>query len=605
VYKRQGFGINSVFLNSPHRGRMERNEITGNGTVPGSTGLNISTPIYLRIGENRISGLGTGMVLSHYSIDSVLELNIIENNLRNGISIQNAKDYEVLNNLIFNNTEFGIKCRSSSDCLISNNTLIENAGSGDSFNSLKIQGSDDSNLNMWNDSKGGNYWGDWTTPDNDGDGIVDLPYLIYGTTSYDQKPLAEPSFTYLSAPGEFSLSAMKDTIYLQWQNPDFDLDDSLQGFRLHRSGGPGPDLELDLGSDVLSYSDEDIIDGTVYRYHIRGINTYGKGRSSEVLEGFTDSIPPHIEYISPANGSVVTDRDVEIRWNVTDNIELSKVELSSDMIHWEDMGTNDTYQALNLSEGKNSFHLRAFDTHGNNRTESIEFTVDVTDPDLEIISPENGTITNASIVMIFWQGNDSVTDIMGYRIRIDEGAWRDLGLNISHTASLSFEGGHRIEIEARDTGGNTVIRELEIVLDSTEPDVFFTFPAEGYNTTDRSFEVKWAAYDSGSAIAGFNLSVDGSSPLDLAPSTTGFVLDSLSVGEHTIELTAYDNAGNFKEVQVHFQVLEKDLEPTTTIIKGMVLDGDGNPIHKAKVTADTGVATDTGSTGRDAVGRGQ
>ena len=56
----------------------------------------------------------------------------------------------------------------------------------------------------------------------------DIPYLIFGTTSYDQKPLSEPSFTYLSEPEEFSLAANKDRIDLQWQLPDFDLDACMQ-----------------------------------------------------------------------------------------------------------------------------------------------------------------------------------------------------------------------------------------------------------------------------------------------------------------------------------------------------------------------------------------
>ena len=50
-----------------------------------------------------------------------------------------------------------------------------------------------SNKNRWNHSGIGNYWSDWTTPDQDTDGIVDFPYNISGTAgAKDYFPLADP-----------------------------------------------------------------------------------------------------------------------------------------------------------------------------------------------------------------------------------------------------------------------------------------------------------------------------------------------------------------------------------------------------------------------------
>jgi nitrous oxidase accessory protein NosD len=65
-------------------------------------------------------------------------------------------------------------------------------GSGDIYSPNFIQAYDGGAGNMWNASYGGNYWADWTTPDSNGDGIVDLPYWIDGpAAAKDFLPLTE------------------------------------------------------------------------------------------------------------------------------------------------------------------------------------------------------------------------------------------------------------------------------------------------------------------------------------------------------------------------------------------------------------------------------
>ena len=50
--------------------------------------------------------------------------------------------------------------------------------------------------NFWNNTSGGNYWQDWRSPDDNGDGFVDMPYIIAGNMfgyggGADQLPLAD------------------------------------------------------------------------------------------------------------------------------------------------------------------------------------------------------------------------------------------------------------------------------------------------------------------------------------------------------------------------------------------------------------------------------
>jgi nitrous oxidase accessory protein NosD len=76
---------------------------------------------------------------------------------------------------------------------IVNNNFIENNGALQVFDKSHIQAFDMSGSNMWNTSTEGNYWSDWTIPDNNHDGIVDSPYVLAGGTgSKDSFPHVNP-----------------------------------------------------------------------------------------------------------------------------------------------------------------------------------------------------------------------------------------------------------------------------------------------------------------------------------------------------------------------------------------------------------------------------
>jgi len=55
------------------------------------------------------------------------------------------------------------------------------------YDPLHIQAYDDG-ANRWNSSSYGNYWSDWTKPDINTDGIVDMPYAIASGSNVDHYP---------------------------------------------------------------------------------------------------------------------------------------------------------------------------------------------------------------------------------------------------------------------------------------------------------------------------------------------------------------------------------------------------------------------------------
>ncbi|MFX1286061.1 MAG: right-handed parallel beta-helix repeat-containing protein [Promethearchaeota archaeon] len=135
-----------------------------------------------------------------FSLRSSTENSLFDNNVTNnddsGISISDSDSCTLSSNIIANNSGYGINFESSDNGIISNNTITNNYGYG-----VSLQGGSYNNRVLFNDFSGNiatgsqaadngssniftfNFWNDWTTPDNDTDGIVDEPYDIAGSVN--------------------------------------------------------------------------------------------------------------------------------------------------------------------------------------------------------------------------------------------------------------------------------------------------------------------------------------------------------------------------------------------------------------------------------------
>lgn len=104
----------------------------------------------------------------------------------------NANSYfaNVSLNTLWGNTDRGIRVTwFTHNVTIWNNTLAYNYGTNDTYNWTRgSQAYDIGNSTKWNVSGTphgwGNYWRDWTSPDDDHDGIVDEPYPISSRMDY-------------------------------------------------------------------------------------------------------------------------------------------------------------------------------------------------------------------------------------------------------------------------------------------------------------------------------------------------------------------------------------------------------------------------------------
>jgi parallel beta-helix repeat protein len=121
-----------------------------------------------------------GVYLGWNSISNQIINNTISNNSNNGILIYKSYKNEIQNNAIDSNKQNGTFIISSNNNSIFQNQFINN-----------INHAYDNGNNIWNLSSpiGGNYWDNWTSPDNNSDGFVDNPYIIPGGNNKDYLPI--------------------------------------------------------------------------------------------------------------------------------------------------------------------------------------------------------------------------------------------------------------------------------------------------------------------------------------------------------------------------------------------------------------------------------
>ncbi len=126
--------------------------------------------------------------------------NLILNNtfyqMNIGVFVRYSADNKILNNTLENQSSYGVWLTGTAEnTLVQWNDFIKNNGADVGLNASQAA---DKSPTTSNNTFIFNYWSDWTTPDNDSDGIVDVPYeKIESSTGpfggkFDPYPLAKP-----------------------------------------------------------------------------------------------------------------------------------------------------------------------------------------------------------------------------------------------------------------------------------------------------------------------------------------------------------------------------------------------------------------------------
>jgi len=144
---------------------------------------------------------------------NICQLNLV------GVDLYSSTDNLLIYNYLVDSISYGIRIRdaASSSNELWRNGFFGNNGATGTYDPSHLQASDEGTANWWNTSDGyGNYWTDWTTPDNNLDGRVDIPYNLSGISkAKDYYPLTMvPVIPEIPEPSPLITSAIIIVLFL-------------------------------------------------------------------------------------------------------------------------------------------------------------------------------------------------------------------------------------------------------------------------------------------------------------------------------------------------------------------------------------------------------
>ncbi len=318
-------------------------------------------------------------------LDNQCNLNgIIANNCssnsQNGIRLLVSFGNTICLNQFYCNTLEGLSKQSIYSGqlnVIWNNTFVQNNGAGLNYNASHIQASDDG-VTFWYSAVYGNYWSDWTSPDTDFDGVVDLPYNISGEThQYDPYPLTAPRQPLLDYSPPVTTLVLAGTLgsdgwYVSSLNVTLTASDNPGG-----SGVGCIKYRLDNGV-WLDYSAPIAVSGEgIHVISYFSIDSAGNRETWRFGDFRVDRTKPII-LLEQLNGTVFRSSAVDLSWTVFDNTSgVNHFEVSLDYASFDSLGlANTQWNITGLSDGTHTFVLRAIDNAGNVAEQMLTFKVD-------------------------------------------------------------------------------------------------------------------------------------------------------------------------------------------------------------------------------------
>lgn len=206
-----------------------------------------------------------------------------------------------------------------------------------------------------------------------------------------------------------------------------------------------------------------------------------------------DNSDPQVEILAPSYNEIVNTSDVTLSWNGQDDvssIDYYEIRVRNEL-DWTIVEDKEEVVIGNMPEGKNFIDVRAYDKAGNQIVETVEATVDTSKPNLEITKPQSGGEVNTDEITLEWNGKDDITNIEKYEVRLNGGILKNVGLNEYFTLKGLKQGYNTINVSATDSANNVYVASIQVLYDSTNPNVNVTSIEDGDILTEDQLKLEW------------------------------------------------------------------------------------------------------------------
>jgi hypothetical protein len=315
-----------------------------------------------------------------------------------------------------------------------------------------------------------------------------------------------------------------------------------------------------------------------YSIVVNGLGQRELAPSDPDTEIMIDTTPPELAFSYPEEGALLNDGSVGLVAMVWDNqTGLDSVSYSVDggdevpLTVTEGAEEFEVSVNLDISDGPHTVIIRASDLVDWSTEAEVAFTVDTEAPVVEITEPSDDSYIASTDVTVSWTVMDEGSLVSSVTTKLDDEAWEPAVGDSVEYISLD-EGAHTVQVRAVDEAGNQGNASVTFVVDTYLPTVHITSPPDGAIVQTADVEVAWQATDIGSGIDYQEMSVDGGDWDEVSESP---VTIPLADGDHTVEVRAFDMAGNGDTDSVSFSV--DATAPTVAITSpedGACLDSD-------------------------------
>ena len=309
------------------------------------------------------------------------------------------------------------------------------------------------------------------------------------------------------------------------------VEDNLDRFELY------VDYVLSYQGNNTSFTVENLMDGS----HIITLicRDLAGNNATKNITIYIDTISPSLIIVSPQNNTYSSSRTVQVVIDYQD-ANMDRILWRFNDSDWHDSNLNETIWIDVENDGLYIFYIMAIDKAGNYNISKLVVYIDTYSPVIAIITPVNSTYINISQIYAKWSSFDNGSGVDHYEIRVDDGAWVNIGLTNEITLSITRDGAHLLYVKAYDKAGNYRIACTKMIIDTIPPYVEIISPQNDTITNMSRLELVLSFEDENMAYIEFYLN---DSLIATFLSST-YTLTLNTDGEYIITLIAYDLAGN-------------------------------------------------------------